>query len=134
MSDAAALALHATAMLATQPDRSMTAEAIAGGLAVSRNHLAKVLQRLGKAGLVRSTRGPAGGFVLARDAEQVTLAEIYEAMEGPLSAETCLLGKAVCPAGRCLFHRLVGTVHDLVQERLNKTTLADLARFFKKVR
>ena len=52
ISDAAALALHAMVMLAEAPERRMSAKAIASELDASQAHLAKVLQRLAKAGLV----------------------------------------------------------------------------------
>lgn len=54
-------------------------------------YLEQILQRLRRAGLVRSKRGPGGGYVLARDAAAITVREILEAVEGPL-AET--LGSA----------------------------------------
>ncbi|MCP5055792.1 MAG: Rrf2 family transcriptional regulator [bacterium] len=51
---------------------------------IPRRFLEQIFQRLRKAGLVRGKRGPGGGYVLARDAEQVTLRDIVEAVEGPL--------------------------------------------------
>jgi Rrf2 family nitric oxide-sensitive transcriptional repressor len=57
MSDAASLALHGMVILAEAPERRVSARAIASELDASEAHLAKVLQRLARAGLVESVRG-----------------------------------------------------------------------------
>ncbi len=48
-------------------------------------YLEQIFQRLRRAGLVRSKRGPGGGYTLARSSEEISLREIIEALEGPLS-------------------------------------------------
>ena len=65
MSEAVSIALHASALLASDPGTKLSNKQIAGRLHVSEAHLSKVLQRLVKVGLVRSMKGPKGGFVLA---------------------------------------------------------------------
>ena len=78
ISDAAALALHAMGFLALKKDTPVSNGEIAENFGVSENHLSKVLQRLGKAGLVRSSRGPRGGYLLNRPAEEINLLIIWE--------------------------------------------------------
>ncbi len=75
ISEAATLALHATALIGSSPTR-LSAHEMAERLNVSEAHLAKVLQRLAHAGLVRSVRGPHGGFMLARAGSEITLLEV----------------------------------------------------------
>ena len=65
ISEPASLSLHAAALLARRPGERTSNQEIASALHVSEHHLAKVLQQLGKAEIVRSTRGPRGGFELA---------------------------------------------------------------------
>ena len=101
ISEAASLALHAAAVLAACDEGSMTTAAIAEELGVSEAHLAKVLQRLSKVGLVKGTRGPGGGFRLVRRPERTTLLDIYEAMEGPITLDQCLFGHPVCGRRGC---------------------------------
>jgi len=102
-SEAAALGLHAAVILAGSPDAPVTTHELADQLEASEAHLAKVMQRLGKAGLVRSTRGPKGGFVLGRPADSVSLLDVYEAIEGPIEPSACLFGRPVCGRKACIF-------------------------------
>ncbi len=130
ISEPASLSLHAAAVLARRPEQRISNQEIADSLRVSEHHLAKVMQQLGKAGIIRSTRGPHGGFELARPAEEVTMLQLFEAVEGPLGDAECLLGPRVCDGGDCMIGELVQSVHEHVREYLSGTTLAQLARRF----
>lgn len=127
ISDAASLAIHAMAFLAQRFGKRTSAKQIASVLGVSENHLAKVCQRLAKAGLIEATRGPRGGFVLAQPADLITLIQVYEAVEGPLSPSRCLLHRPVC-GENCIMGELVESVNRQVSEYLRWTTLAQLAK------
>ena len=128
LSDAANLAFHAMAVLASNRTESrQSVTRLARHLGVSDNHLAKVMQRLAKLGLVVSTRGPKGGFSLGRKADEISLKEIYEAIEGPLIERTCMLGKPVCDGTNCLLGNLVLTIHQRIDDHLTNTSLADVA-------
>ena len=127
ISDAAALALHSMVQLAINPDAQPTAAEIAKVFEVSRHHLAKVHQRLTRAGLILSYRGPGGGVVLAKDPSEITLLEIYEAMEGTMRCSPCLLGKEVCPRANCVLSGLLPGLARQVRDYFDHTTLAQLA-------
>jgi Rrf2 family protein len=131
ISEAASLAMHTMALLASRPQRLPTGQ-IASVLGASEAHLSKVMQRLAKAGLVRSLRGPKGGFALARPAERIALVEVYEAIEGPLADSKCLLGRPICGGTRCILGRLLGSVNRQVRQYLEATTLNKLAEVFKR--
>jgi Rrf2 family protein len=128
LSEAVSIAFHAAALMAAEGDRVHTTRDLAGRLGVSRAHLAKVMPRLAKAGLVRSTRGPAGGFRLARPAEATTFLEIYEALEGPVRGPGCPLKRSSCPFSRCLFGELAGEISADFVGYLGTNTLGSFVR------
>lgn len=115
------------ALLAKGCDRRFTNQEIAAALGASAHHLAKVMQRLAKVGLVSSVRGPRGGFSLGKPADEVTLLEIYEVVEGPLATCGCLLQTPVCDGTDCVLGDVVQTIHAQLRDYLSKTTLAKLA-------
>lgn len=127
ISEAANLGIHALAYLARHAEEApVTTASIAAAYGVSEAHLSKVFQRLSKAGLVRSVRGPHGGFSLARAPLRITLRDIYEALDGPFGKSKCLLGKPKCGLGRCMLGDLVTDVHKRVADHFSKTTLAEV--------
>jgi Rrf2 family protein len=129
ISEAASLALHTMALLASQENSTLSTRQAATRLRVSEAHLAKVLQRLSKQGLLTSTRGPKGGFALARPPRDITLLDIYQAAEGPLRPRNCLLDRPVCE-GNCILGGLLGSVDEQVSTYFSQTTLADLGPGF----
>jgi Rrf2 family nitric oxide-sensitive transcriptional repressor len=128
ISDATALALHSMVHLAQDPAAQSTTADIASAFEASKHHLAKVHQRLTKAGLIISNRGPAGGVVLAKDPAEITLLEIYEVMEGPMVCHPCLFGKSVCPRADCVLGTLLPGLARQVRDYFEETTLAQLAK------
>jgi Rrf2 family protein len=128
MSDAASLALHAMTYMAANSQRPVATKEVATEMHVSESHLAKVLQRLARVGLVHSTRGPKGGFRLARPAHAVTLLDVYEAVDGPLALAGCLFSTPVCGLRQCIFGRLLHSVNRQVHDHFADTRLSDLVR------
>ena len=132
MSDATTLGLHAMVHLAGQHGvvnlKAHSAREIASILQASEAHLAKVLQRLTHAGLLRSTRGPKGGFALAKGSNQITLLDVYEAIEGPFEVSRCLFSEPICGRADCIMGGLVEKIGIEVQTYLEQTTLAMLAK------
>jgi len=106
----------------------------AGRLGVSEAHLSKVLQRLTRAGLLTSTRGPKGGFVLCRDPESVSLLEVFEvfeAIEGPVEPAACLFGIPLCDGASCVLGKVIVDVNNTLFKYLAEKTLADIATVFE---
>ena len=127
ISEAANLGVHAMVyLLEAGLERTIAVAEIAGVLGVSKDHLGKVLQRLAKAGLVTSRRGPRGGFRLNDGAGEATLLEILEAIDGPMANETCLFGHPIC-GGRCIMGGLMISVNQMVHDYLSTTRLSDMA-------
>jgi len=130
ISQAASLAVHTMALLARDPRRSLSAKQIASTLNVSEAHLAKVLGRLAREGLVQSTRGPGGGFVLADGAHRASLMSVYEAVEGTFSPHDCLFETPLCKGGNCIFGDLVRKINDEMRQYLNDTRISDTLSIF----
>ncbi|MGQ9748050.1 MAG: RrF2 family transcriptional regulator [Candidatus Caldatribacteriaceae bacterium] len=126
ISEALSLAIHGLSLLALEEGDQEKVKDLASKIGVSKAHLAKVLQQLVKAGILYSTRGPKGGFVLAKQPEKITLLEIYQAVEGPLREEACLLQKEVCPFSRCIFGDFLPVANRQFREYLAQRTLADV--------
>ncbi len=103
ISEGASLALHGMAIVAIKAPDRINIKTLSETLDASTAHLAKIFQRLSKAGFVKSIRGPAGGFELAKAATAITLLDIYEAIEGKVNLEYCPLGKDKCQFTHCIF-------------------------------
>jgi len=127
ISDAANFAIHAMVLIAqANGRRRMSVLELAGILDVSEAHLGKVLQRLTRQGFLLSRRGPGGGFELARDPHDVTLLDVVSAIDGPLTAGPCLLGRPLCVGKRCAMLGVLEKVHKLVFDHLEGTRLSDV--------
>ncbi len=127
ISEAGAIGLHAGVYLAGNPERVCSAGEMAATLQVSEAHLVKVLQRLTRAGLVRTIRGPKGGYALARPAVRITLRDVLEAVEGRLAPVSCLLKHKVCRGRPCILGGLVEEVNSRSVDYMTAKTLAALA-------
>ncbi len=123
ISEAASLGLHIAAIMAKEPDNYVPARELARRLDASEAHVSKVMQRLVRAALVTSTRGPGGGFRLRRAPGTITQLEVYEAVEGALEPSSCMLGKPVCD-GDCIFGDYIHRVDADFRTYLAETTLA----------
>ena len=82
-------ALIALKDLASRPGRSSSAREIAGRYDIPVELMAKVLQRLARMGVVASHQGTRGGYHLARDAARISVAEVIEAIDGPVLVTAC---------------------------------------------
>ena len=126
ISEAASLALHSMVLLAASPERPLTVKDITARTGVSEAHLSKVMQRLAKAGLVKSTRGPKGGFVMGDNGLSISLLAIFEALEGPVADNACLLPLKECPFRDCLFDGLLSRMTAEFKAYMKTKTLGDM--------
>ena len=95
---------------------------------LSRKHLHALLTSLKSAGLVRSIRGPGGGFVLARPSAEIRLSEVLQALEGPLSLVHCVADPQACDkANRCAARRVWQDVSAAMEDLLDNVSLADMS-------
>ena len=88
--------------------------------------LAKVVQDLARAGLVRTQRGQQGGVMLARPAGRITVRDVYEAVEGPILLCRCRQRVEPCGDDVCDTHAFWSGVETLLIEELQTVTFAAL--------
>jgi Rrf2 family transcriptional regulator, iron-sulfur cluster assembly transcription factor len=123
-------AIRGIIYLAQQPPgRVSLVSEVAAAADVPQTFLAKIFQSFAKLGLVTSSRGTGGGFVLARPAAAITLREVVEAVEGPILPNRCLLASSVCDrGGPCNVHDVWRRVQTEVVLILESVTIEELAR------
>jgi Rrf2 family iron-sulfur cluster assembly transcriptional regulator len=114
--------------LAQQPFEQVTLlRDIAHHQDVPESYLAKLFQDLNKAGLVRSHRGAKGGFSLGRPAGEITLREVIEALQGPISLNRCLDIREGCPNSEtCAVSAVLRKAQEQLLQSLDAATLAVL--------
>lgn len=101
---------------------------IAEELGVPHNYLSKTLHGLARAGVLRSDRGPRGGFRLSRPPGEITLADILEPIDPALVQDRCLLGRPRCSEdGACAMHPRWIQVRAPLVTFFRETTLGDVA-------
>lgn len=128
LSKTADYALRALLVLARHgTGRSMPADVIAELTGTPPNYTSKTLYALARAGLLRSTRGPSGGFALAVGPDAISIARIMDVFSDPPVRPRCLLGTGPCDhRNPCAAHSSWTRVAAAVREPLVTTTLADL--------
>ncbi len=101
---------------------------IAAKLKLSFHFLTKILQDLTEARLLKSYRGPTGGVALARPAQEITLLQVVESLEGRELFEECCLGLGGCSdQNPCPLHRAWGRQRAALQKSLAEARLSGLA-------
>lgn len=89
--------------------------------------VSKLLKRLAQAGLVESFRGATGGYRLARPAANISLAEIVEALDGPIGLTECSIGHAGCQRQAfCAVSRDWQGIGAAISDALRGVSLADM--------
>jgi Rrf2 family transcriptional regulator, cysteine metabolism repressor len=123
-------ALRALFELATRLDSGpVRIEDIAKAQAIPQRFLEVVLNELKHAGLVEARRGPRGGYMLARNPRDITVADVIECCQGRFTPVDCLSdpGSADCSfKGDCAFVSLWEEVREAVNHVYGSTTLQDL--------
>lgn len=120
-------ALRTLMYLVSVKGRTTSAE-VARLYGVSPNHMAKVVNQLGKLGYIRSIRGIGGGIELARKPEEVRLGEVVEAFEGNMHLLDCVATDDICAIQSfCKLKGALAEAERVQLEYLNSVTLADVA-------
>jgi len=118
------------ALLATEEDGAPhNARAVAARAHLPFPVVSKILKALARAGLLVSHRGAKGGYVLARPAEEISVAEAIRAMEGPIALTECAAGPGHCQQeSTCTIRTPWQRVNELITEHLERVPLSELIR------
>ncbi len=109
------------------PGRRVTSAQIARRQGIPRDYISKVLSTLSRAGIVATLSGRAGGVRLLRPPASLTVLEVLEAMEGPLTLNRCLARKGECPRDRsCQVHLFWARTQKELTRMLQAATIAGL--------
>ncbi len=134
LSNSTKYGLRAIVFVATQTDSS-TASAyvpirhMSQELDISFHFLTKILQRLTEAGLLESSRGPAGGVRLAQPASKISLADVVAVLEGENFFSGCVLGLPECSSRNpCPLHQQWQVTRRQLQQALKSASLSKLAK------
>jgi len=120
-------AIKALLEIAGRGGRVVSVSALAGTVGLPRPYLRKIMQELARAGIVVSTRGKGGGFVLARPASAVRLADVLRVFQGPVKIHDCVFKTGVCPDVRtCPLRLALGRLESKLAAELEALTLAGL--------
>ncbi|MBF0562088.1 MAG: Rrf2 family transcriptional regulator [Alphaproteobacteria bacterium] len=110
-------------------ERPMALADIAERQEISLSYLEQLFGKLRKGGLVRSVRGPGGGYLLARPLDQIRVSDIILAVDEPIKATRCAMGSSAgCQhnSGRCLTHDLWEELGNQIYLYLSSVSLGDV--------
>jgi FeS assembly SUF system regulator len=117
------------AFIATHPDHVHSAVQIAEETRLELPTVSKLLKTLGHAALVESFRGVNGGYRLARSATEISLAEIVEALEGPLGMTECSIAEGQCDReAQCGVRGSWQQINHVLDTALRAVSLADMMK------
>jgi Rrf2 family transcriptional regulator, iron-sulfur cluster assembly transcription factor len=130
LNQAVGYAATALGYVASAGGKPVLVKEIADAADIPAPYLAKIVQNLARRGLVLTQRGVGGGVTLARSASSITLHDVCEAMDDPVTQPRCMLGTAECSDERaCPAHKFWTAQRAKQIEFLLKTTIADIAAF-----
>src|ERR671912_1548263 len=129
LSKKADYALIAMKHLAQKPGaQSTSAREIAEQYDIPIELLAKVLQRLVRTGLLVSTQGTRGGYTLSRPATSISVADVIQAIDGPLTVTACSTEKNDCEQyGKCSIRDSLWQIRERIAAALGTVTVSEMA-------
>lgn len=114
-------------LAAQQPSARVMASEVATAEEIPVNFVRKILESLAKTGLVKSYRGAGGGFALGRAADEITIRQVVEAIEGPIALNQCLDSDPCAHLADCPMSQIWMEAQRAIEDVLGRYTLADVA-------
>lgn len=122
-------ALLITSQMAKEKDMLLSASALAEALHLPLPTVSKILKILSDAGLVSSVRGAEGGYLLTRDAQNISVADVITAMEGEFALTECCESVSPCVIStQCHMRENWLTINKLIHAFLSQLSLLDMLK------
>lgn len=122
------LAIFALIELASNPDAQVSVSEIGEKYTVSSHHLAKVMHTLGRAGMVRSSRGVGGGYSFNGNEKRITLLDVIMLFEDTTGADCAFENPADVTQAEWALCRIVNEVDDIAKATLGAITIATMLK------
>lgn len=117
------------------PGTYVMVKQIAAAEGIPTHFLAKILQQLARKGLLRSSKGPTGGFTLRVPSDGIHLLDIVEALDGTVEYQKCAAGLAECSDEMpCPMHDSWKALRSRIMDYLGRNTIQDLAKALEQKR
>jgi Rrf2 family protein len=122
-------AIRAVRYLSKQgPNQRAATSTVAQEMKIPPSFLAKIISQLSIAGLLHTSRGARGGVTLARDAKDISLLDVVEAIDGPILLNECVGDPADCVfSADCLVHPIWVEAQESLVKRLRESRFDQLA-------
>jgi FeS assembly SUF system regulator len=115
--------------MARQPARVYSAAEVATAVGVTVPTASKILKTLARENLLQSLRGAHGGYLLSRPPDEISIAQVIDAMEGPVGVTECSAALGLCAQeGSCSLQANWQRVNQIIRRVLSDLTLADMAQ------
>jgi len=126
-------ALRSLIYIAGKKNKITSVTELVRKIKIPRPFLRKLLQRLNKEGILKSSKGQNGGFILAQEPNKIYLADLIKIFQGSLRLNECLFKKAPCPQSRiCPLNKIIENIEKDVVSKLSLITVASLLLQFKR--
>ena len=112
-----------------EPDQKASTSQIATEQNIPLSFLAKIISQLSIAGLIQTSRGAKGGVSLARPAQEISMLQVVEAIDGPVQMNICTYSADECVFGReCPIHNVWCNIQDDIIDKLRDTRFSSFVQ------
>jgi Rrf2 family protein len=122
-------ALRSVCFIAKNDKKLVSVSELVAELKIPKPFLRRLLQQLGRSGILVSFKGQGGGFRLGRPAAEIYLTQLMRVFQGPLKINECFLNRKLCPnTATCMLKKKIDVLEKNVVDELSKVTIASLLR------
>lgn len=115
--------------MAREPSRIYSATEVAAAIGVTVSTASKILKMLARENLLQSLRGSRGGYLLSRPPSEISIAQVIDAMEGPVGLTECSAAAGLCAQeGSCAIRANWQRINRVILDALSDVTLADMTQ------